>query len=198
KAANGEIWLFCEEIKTCNHIGLLADLIAHRTLLGKQIHSNIRIFAACNPYRIRTKSQSVVGLKTNKRYEEQSNLVYQVKPLPDQILDYVWDYGVLQPEEERRYIKIMVSNSLKDFDTKCSVFADLLFESQAFIREVEEPYSVSLRDVKRAITLVKFFAESLQNRPPIRKNAPRYPPIGEISMPIRCYILALGLCYQSR
>ncbi|RIB19825.1 hypothetical protein C2G38_2141452 [Gigaspora rosea] len=198
KAENGEIWLFFDEINTCNHTGLLADLISHRTLIGKQIHSNIRIFAACNPYRIRTKSQSVVGLKTNKRYEEQSNLVYQVKPLPDQILDYVWDYGVLQPEEELRYIQIMVSNSLKNFDNKCSVFAELLFESQAFIRNVEEPYSVSLRDVKRAITLVKFFAESLQNRPPVRKNAPRYPPIGDISMPIRCYILALGLCYQSR
>ncbi|CAG8529600.1 39208_t:CDS:10, partial [Gigaspora margarita] len=198
KAENGEIWLFFDEINTCNHIGLLADLISHRTLIGKQIHSNIRIFAACNPYRIRTKSQSVVGLKTNKRYEEQSNLVYQVKPLPDQILDYVWDYGVLQPEEELRYIQIMVSNSLKNFDNKCSVFAELLFESQAFIRKVEEPYSVSLRDVKRAITLVNFFADSLQNRPSVRKNAPRYPPIGEISMPIRCYILALGLCYQSR
>ncbi|CAG8443124.1 10027_t:CDS:10 [Scutellospora calospora] len=199
KAENGEIWLFFDEINTCNHIGLLADLIAHRTLLGKQIHSNMRIFAACNPYRIRTKSQSVVGLKTKKRYDEQSNLVYQVKPLPDQILDYVWDYGVLHPEEERRYIQIMVSNSLENFDTKCFIFAKLLFRSQAFIREVEEPYSVSLRDVKRAITLVNFFAESLQNRPPVRKNAPKYPPIGDnISIPTRCYILALGLCYQSR
>ncbi|CAG8523422.1 10645_t:CDS:10, partial [Racocetra fulgida] len=85
----------------------------------------------------------------DKAENEQSNLVYQVKPLPDQILDYVWDYGVLQQEEERRYIEIMVSDSLKDFGHECLVFAELLFESQAFIRDVEEPYSVSLRDRKK-------------------------------------------------
>ncbi|KAF0498185.1 e3 ubiquitin-protein ligase [Gigaspora margarita] len=60
---------------------------------------------ACNPYRKRVKAQSQAGIKTRvRRYEEQSNLVYQVKPLPDQILDYVWDYGVLIPNDEKKYI----------------------------------------------------------------------------------------------
>ncbi|CAI2198422.1 2771_t:CDS:2, partial [Funneliformis geosporum] len=31
-AEKGEIWLFFDEINTCNHIGLLADLISHRML----------------------------------------------------------------------------------------------------------------------------------------------------------------------
>src|ERR1043165_9502958 len=104
KAQAGEIWLFLDEINTCNHLGLLADLIAHRMFDGKQIHPNIRLFAACNPYRIRKKSVSNVGLEVKGvRYEERSRLVYEVKPLPDQILDYVWDYGVLRPEDERSY-----------------------------------------------------------------------------------------------
>ena len=103
-AKNGELWLFFDEINTCNHIGLLSDLIAHRMLEGKQIHPNIRLFSACNPYRLRTRAQSEAGLKTKvKKYEEQSNLVYQVKPLPDQILDYVWDYGILKPKDELNY-----------------------------------------------------------------------------------------------
>src|SRR5438045_7087914 len=90
-ANNSEIWLFFDEINTCNHIGLLADLISHRMLNGNPIDPNIRLFSACNPYRLRTKAQSNVGLGSKvKRYEEQSRLVYQVKPLPDQILDYVW------------------------------------------------------------------------------------------------------------
>src|SRR5436305_8645963 len=80
-ANNSEIWLFFDEINTCNHIGLLADLISHRMLNGKLIHPNIRLFSACNPYRIRTKAQSEAGLTTKvKKYEEQSKLVYQVKP----------------------------------------------------------------------------------------------------------------------
>src|SRR2546429_8531479 len=156
KSEKGEIWLFFYEINTCNHIGLLADLISHRMLNGKPIHPNIRLFSACNPYRLRTRAQSDAGL-TNivKKYEERSNLVYQVKPLPDQILDYVWDYGILKPKEEVKYIEIMVMEQLKDLGDK--VLSECLFVSQEFIRNIESSYSVSLRDVKRAITLVKFF-----------------------------------------
>ncbi|PKK68874.1 hypothetical protein RhiirC2_867041 [Rhizophagus irregularis] len=196
KARNKEIWLFFDEINTCNHIGLLADLIAHRMLDGKPIHPNIRLFAACNPYRLRKKSISNVGIKAkNIRFEEQSRLVYEVKPLPDQILDYVWDYGRLQPNDEKIYIQIMVNDQLDTLGKP--ILSDLLFASQEFIRNVEESYSVSLRDVKRAIKLVKFFHNSLQNRPINQKDNKKshnnYP-----NLDIRSYILALGLCYQSR
>ncbi|CAG8435114.1 11795_t:CDS:10, partial [Scutellospora calospora] len=196
RANNGEIWLFFDEINTCNHIGLLANLIVHRTLQGKLVHPNIRLFAACNPYRKRTRAQSQTGLKNKvKRYEE-SNLVYQVKPLPDQILDYVWDYGVLLPSDEKKYIQIMVESQLGE---RHELFTELLFASQQFIRSIEEDYSVSLRDIKRAIKLVLFFNKSLQDRPRSAKDANRYPnPNSRIGLLIRCYILALGLCYQCR
>ncbi|RHZ83844.1 hypothetical protein Glove_87g84 [Diversispora epigaea] len=198
-AVNGEIWIFFDEINTGDHIGLLADLIAHQMLLGKSIHPNIRLFSACNPYRIRTKSQSQAGLKAKvkvNRYEEQSKLVYQVKPLPDQILDYVWDYGILQKNDEKKYIQIMTHKELKELNHP--VLTELLFGSQEFIRSIEEKYSVSLRDVKRAIKLIKFFNYSLNNRPRRSKNRPKYPNENSIPLPFRCYILALTLCYQSR
>ncbi|CAG8741966.1 13224_t:CDS:2, partial [Dentiscutata heterogama] len=199
-AKNGQVWLFFDEINTCNHIGLLADLIAHRILSGRPIHWNIRLFAACNPYRLRKKSESSVGLEKN--YQEQSKLVYQVHPLPNQILDYVWDYGILKPEDEREYIKIMVKSQIGIYP----VLVDLLSESQKFIRNVEELYTVSLRDVKRAIKLVKWFQKSLKERSPvIRANRISlfmkhwsYPPKDNKKL-IRCsFVLSLGLCYQSR
>ncbi|PKK65362.1 hypothetical protein RhiirC2_68609 [Rhizophagus irregularis] len=196
KAEKGEIWLFFDEINTCNHIGLLADLISRRMLNGKLIHPNIRLFSACNPYRIRKRTTSKTGLINKvKMYEERNHLVYQVKPLPDQILDYVWDYGILKPEDEYRYIQIMAEKELKTLAHP--VFAELLFASQKFTRKVEEPYSVSLRDVKRAITLVKFFYNSLENRPIYRKGH-RYPPPGNPTITTRSYVLALSLCYHSR
>ncbi|RIA83496.1 hypothetical protein C1645_880465, partial [Glomus cerebriforme] len=184
-AKKGEVWLFFDEINTCNHIGLLANLIAHRMLDGKPIHHNIRLFAACNPYRIQPKVL---------RFEEKSKLVYQVNPLPDQILDYVWDYGILKPMEERKYIEIMVNEQLNNLGHQ--VLSECLFMSQDFIRKTEETYSVSLRDVKRAIKLVKFFINSLKDRPPIKTKV--YPGFSDITINIRSYILALGLCYQSR
>ncbi|RHZ80791.1 hypothetical protein Glove_132g18 [Diversispora epigaea] len=197
EAAKGVIWIFFDEINTCDHIGLLADLIAHRMLLGKLIHPNIRLFSACNPYRIRTKSQSQAGLKTKvTRYEEKNKLLYQVKPLPDQILDYVWDYDILQKNDEKKYIQIMTNKELKELNHP--VLTELLFGSQEFTRSIEEPYSVSLRDVKRAIKLIKFFNYSLNNRPRRSKIRPKYPNENSIPLLFRCYILALALCYQSR
>jgi hypothetical protein len=200
EAEKGEIWLLFDEINTSNHIGLLADIIAHRMLYGRPIHHNIRLFAACNPYRIRTKAATTVGLLKPKdlRFEERSKLVYQVKPLPDLILDYVWDYGVLKPVEEAKYIEIMVKELLKDLGHK--VLSECLFFSQEFIRATEESYSVSLRDVKRAIKLVKFFINSLKDRPPIKKHEKiiKYPLPSDITNNVRAYVLALGLCYQSR
>ncbi|CAI2194741.1 3427_t:CDS:2, partial [Funneliformis geosporum] len=130
-----------------------------------------------------------------KNYEEKSNLIYQVKPLPDQILDYVWDYGILKSDDECKYIQIMIDMELKKLASP--VFANLLFASQKFIREVEEPYSVSLRDVKRAIKLVNFFYNSLENRPPLKKGH-KYPTPGNPTITTRSYILALSLCYHSR
>ncbi|CAB4488333.1 unnamed protein product [Rhizophagus irregularis] len=196
KAEKGEIWLFFDGINTCNYIGLLADLISYQMFNGKLIHPNIRLFSACNPYRLRTKSQNEAGLTNRvKKFEERSNLVYQVKPLPDQILDYVWDYGILKPKDEHRYIQIMVEKELKNL--ALPVFVELLFASQNFIRKVEEPYSVSLRDVKRAMKLVIFFYKSLQNRPAYR-NGHVYPPPGNPTILIRSYVLALSLCYHSR
>jgi hypothetical protein len=190
KAEKGEIWLFFDEINTCNHsINLLADLISRRTFNGKPIHPNIRLFSACNPYRIRARISKV------KRYEEQNSLVYPVKPLPEQILDYVWDYGVLRPKDELKYIEIMVEKELKKLGHP--LFVELLFASQKFIRKVEEPYDVSLRDVKRAITLVKFFYNSLENRPAYKKGH-KYPPPGSPTIVARSYVLALSLCYHSR
>ncbi|KAF0525877.1 e3 ubiquitin-protein ligase [Gigaspora margarita] len=189
-AQHREVWLFFDEINTCNHIGLLADLIAHRILLGNEIHQNIRLFAACNPYRLRQKSDTQAGLLA-KRYEEQSRLAYQVHPLPDQILDYVWDYGVLKASDEKIYIDIMVKKFLQDLGTE--LFAELLVASQEFTRNNEGVHSVSLRDVKRAIILVKFFNKSFKN--PHRKYLFGWGVQDDIT---RSYILALSLCYQIR
>ncbi|CAG8532688.1 1347_t:CDS:2, partial [Dentiscutata heterogama] len=210
-AEEGEIWLFFDEINTCNHIGIIADLIAHRLLLGKEIHKNIRLFAACNPYRFRQKADTQAGLLTD-RYEEKNSLVYQVRPLPDQILDYVWDYGVLKPSNEKIYINIMIKKSQKNLQ-KADLFTELLFASQEFVRTHEGVHSVSLRDVKRAIIIFKFFCKSFDERQKIAEklfeqnvrskifrlasDIKSYFEGGPNNI-IKSYILALSLCYQVR
>jgi hypothetical protein len=194
KSEKEEIWLLFDEINTCNHLGLFADLISNRMFQGKLIHSNIRLFAICNPYRPRVQSED--GRVTNiKKYKERGDLIYQVNPLPEQISDYMWNYDVLRPKDEYRYIQIMVKNELKELAQP--VLIELIFASQKFIRNVEEPYSVSLRDVKRAITLVKFFYNSLNNRPAYKKGH-KYPSDERTALMNRSYVLALSICYHAR
>jgi hypothetical protein len=161
---------------------------------GTPIHSNIRLFATCNPYRSRVQNDDD-RITNIKKYKERGDLIYQVKPLPEQISDYTWNYDVLKPKDEYRYIQIMVKNELKGLSQPLLV--ELLFASQKFIRKVEEPYSVSLRDVKRAITLVKFFYNSLNNRPSYKKGH-KYPPDGNPALINRSYVLAISICYHFR
>ena len=42
KAEEGETWLLFDEINTCDHLGLLVDLISRRIFMGRLIHQNIR------------------------------------------------------------------------------------------------------------------------------------------------------------
>ncbi|CAB4443214.1 unnamed protein product [Rhizophagus irregularis] len=196
KAEGAEIWILFDEINTCSHLGLLADIISNRKFKDKFIHPNIRLFATCNPYRCRKRIQSESSKDKRHDDENQINLVYQVKPLPDQILDYVWDFGIIKPNDEYKYIQIMVEKELKN-NLAHPVFFELLFTSQKFIRKVGEQYNVSLRDVKRAIKLVKFFYNSLENRPVYRKGH-IYPPSSNPTIRTRSYVLALSLCYHSR
>ena len=86
-------------------------------------------------------------------------LVYRVHPMPQAMLDYVWDYGQLAKQDERSYITNMLSDSLLP-----SLEAALVFESQTFIRQEEEDCSVSLRDVRRFHKLVGWFYKTRQAR----------------------------------
>ncbi|PKC00365.1 hypothetical protein RhiirA5_505219 [Rhizophagus irregularis] len=169
KAEKGETWILFYEINTCNHLGLFADLISNKKYKDKPIHPNIRLFATCNPYRFRTGIQSEAS--KDKQYDEN-----KVKPLPDQILDYVCDYGILNPQD---YAFISFIHSMVDDELNIladPVFLELLFASQKFIRKVEERYS---------------------NRPIYRKGH-TYPPAGNPTIKTRSYVLALSLCYHSR
>ncbi|RUP51300.1 LOW QUALITY PROTEIN: hypothetical protein BC936DRAFT_148836 [Jimgerdemannia flammicorona] len=191
KATEGTVWVFWDEVNTCNHLSFVVDIICHRMFLGRPVSRSMKFFAACNPYRLRSDgigNAGTAGLQVqNKRYEEKSPLVYQVLPLPEIALDYVWDFGSLLPQDEQAYIKIMTKT--KELG---ALFAVLLFESQQFMREVDGPYSVSLRDVKRAVALSDFFLDSFVKRwGNIEKSKAK-------GNRVKAMVLALGLSYQFR
>ena len=43
--------LFFDEANTTEHINLIKEIMCDRTMFGKEIHKDLRIVAACNPYK---------------------------------------------------------------------------------------------------------------------------------------------------
>ena len=153
------LWIFLDEINTCNDLGFIKTVICDRFLSGLEIPSDVYFFAACNPYK-RMKRQdhaNIIGLQSARSLRMTDNLVYRVKPLPESMLDYVWDFGALIPSDEKRYIVALIKD-IPEMDTNMKkLFCNLVSQSQQFIRETYGNSSVSMRDVRRCKILIRWF-----------------------------------------
>lgn len=132
---SNRVVLFLDEINTCNCMGLFKEIVCDRSINGFPLLDNIKIIAACNPYRLRsTKSlyggEEMAGLAfelfpgkhngAGQRAENVGtgikdplrNLVYRVHPLPESMIDYIFDFGALSAETERLYIHAMLLEQL--------------------------------------------------------------------------------------
>ena len=158
-----QMWIFLDEINTCDHLGLISDIMCHHSLLGRPLSKKLVFLAACNPYKKRPAEHiETAGLEGKNITDEYSKLVYRVHPLPEAMTDYVWDYGSLAPKDERDYIKRMVKGLPAQYD---DMLVDLLTASQDFIRNAEKnPFCVSLRDVHRCIRLIGWFQDMMKKR----------------------------------
>lgn len=186
------VWLFLDEINTCDHLGLVCDVICHHHCKGKRLAPNLKIIAACNPYRLRSdKSILTSGLQGKIKTDHLSRLVYRVHPLPETMIDYVWDYGSLQKQDEKSYIERMVQGVFQK-ERFVKLFVHLLIMSQQFVKDEEgSECCVSLRDVERCRRLAAWFVKTLQEK----ENYKIYSPNKIESSSI---ILALSICYHSR
>lgn len=203
EAENGkDVWVFLDEINTCEYLGTINEIICHRSINGKQLSPNLVFIAACNPYRLRPAgSISTAGLSGKTVTDEYSRLVYRVHPLPETMIDYVWDYGSLSEDDERAYICRMVERITGN---PSDLLVDLLCTSQENIRQVDgSPHCVSLRDAHRCLVLVKWFKETLNQRSALPclkfEGSSKYLKVARsFSNRERSFVLALAHCYQSR
>ena len=200
-----QMWICLDEINTCDHLGLINDIMCHHSLFGRPLSKNLVFLATCNPYKLRSEDHiKTAGLEGKNITDQYSKLVYRVYPLPEAMIDYVWDFGSLGPKDERAYIERMVGDlSEKD------MVVDLLVASQTFIRKAEENnFCVSLRDVNRCIRLIKWF-EKMRNKPQkanantntCAEHLKEYQRMSEeySEKPmIKSIVLALAHCYLSR
>ena len=108
------VWCFLDEINTCDSLGLFKEMICDKSMKGRSLPDNLVLLAACNPYRYQPKTSKVSsGLQLAGAATEGDKLVYVVRQLPETLYDFIWDYGTLNKEEEKRYIESMLKKSFE-------------------------------------------------------------------------------------
>jgi E3 ubiquitin-protein ligase RNF213 len=94
-------------------------------------------------------------------------LLYTVHPLPDNVIEYVWDFGALNDNDLRRYIQEMVTKAKVE---NIDMITEMLVAAHKYFKINEDSSSVSLRDISRFIILYNWFAKSLKDKKDIARQ----------------------------
>ena len=171
------VWVFFDEINTCNSLGLISEIMCKHTYLGKKIMDNIVFLAACNPYKTISKKMKECGLTyyNMEKDNKLNNLVYSVNILPHSLLNFIFDFGSLQKNDEEKYISNTIQSVLSSFKKENIINIDEdnfnLLEKEIiesiiichdFIRSKYDKSSVSLREIRRFSIFFKYFINYLK------------------------------------
>jgi hypothetical protein len=104
-----KLWLFFDEFNTTENLGLICEMLSERTIMGKPIPDNMCLLAACNPFKLRKnipKFGENVGIYRAKGKNRMGKnlLTYTVYPIPENIIENVWDFGALKEKDVSKYI----------------------------------------------------------------------------------------------
>ena len=230
--------LFFDEANTTEAMGLIKEVMCDKRINGRKVEglgSSLQVIAACNPYRKHTpemiKRLEEAGLgyhvKSDKTQDKLGyiplrQLVYRVRTLPDSMKALVWDFGQLDQNIEKLYVRQIVNRHLEEIRQSITdvqgvvdirgvvdIVTNVLAAAQGFMKlQKDECSFVSLRDVERAMIVMVWFYnlctstnlekalnakhETSQDKMPAERRRP------SLDKLTRSIVLALGVCYQAR
>ncbi|XP_039595909.1 E3 ubiquitin-protein ligase rnf213-alpha isoform X2 [Polypterus senegalus] len=210
--------LFFDEANTTEAVSSIKEVLCDKTAEGYPLiaNSGLQIIAACNPYRKHTdemiKRLESAGLGYRVRAEETEEklgsiplrqLVYRVQALPPSMIPLVWDFGQLNDQTEKIYIKQIVQrlvHSVSIMENYTDIITDVLSTSQHFMRQRSDECSfVSLRDVERCMAVFEWFFKNhvmllnaFLGKISQGRNKPQ-----ERDPIIWSLVMAVGVCYHA-
>ena len=142
--------------------------------------AGVRVLAAANPYRRRAAISTASGddedgargpglvynggdNAASAAFDPMDGLVYRVHPLPPSLLEFAFDFGALSDDAEELYATHMVNARFsKATRAERRALTVLLVAAQRELRRAEgDASAVSLRDLRRALDLTRFFARAI-------------------------------------
>ncbi|CAE7943225.1 rnf213a [Symbiodinium sp. KB8] len=174
------VWAFLDEVNTCEHMGLITEVLCHHRALGESLPDSLTLLAACNPYRKKPElsgheqaAQQALTLSDSSQRRSHSELVYSVQELPEALYDYLYDFGFLGEPEEESYVRSMVNQKFHTLPQYLAYWpgclTELIVASQRFTAQNQPACLLSLRDVKRCVELVYWFKDHLKYRTEARR-----------------------------
>ena len=192
KNSDEELWLFFDEINTCLSLSLITEIFINRTYSGKKISENIRLIGACNPYRKRKGNKEKCGLSFSD--DNDNEFVYLVEPLPQSLLYYVFSFGSIDDEDEKKYIYSIIENLFtKEEKNIHEITKEAISKCHVYLRNIYDSSVVSLREIARFSKCVEFFMEYFT-----KKNKFEDRPNNIKNNKIRSIICSIFLCYYIR
>jgi len=97
--------------------------------------------------------------------------MYTVHPIPENIIENVWDFGALQDKDAQKYINQMLT---KAAIKNVPMITSMLLACHSYFKKNEDNSSVSLRDVARFIILSQWFKKSIEEKKRLEKDEGRW------------------------
>ena len=189
---NEELWVFFDEMNTCLSLSLLTEIFINRTYNGNKLSDNIRLIGACNPYRRRKGNKEKCGISISE--DNDKELVYLVQPLPQSLLYYVFSFGRIDDNDEKKYIHSIIEKLFsKDEKHLYELTTEAISECHKYLRKTYDASVVSLREIARFSKCMEFFQKyfSFKNENEGRNN-------NERNNKIRSIICSIYICYYIR
>jgi MoxR-like ATPase len=140
------VWVFFDEFNTSSLQSIVAEVMVDRVCSIdnsiRRVPDNVVFISCCNPYRKKTQREDI-GLAPTKT---ETSLSHRVNPVPDRLLNYVWDFGQLTEEDDKAHIRNMVMEAQAKVTQKIEEYdssPDFLFgnggdDGGASTRDVQE------------------------------------------------------------
>ena len=208
-----ETILFFDEANTSQAINTIKTVICDQIIDGSPIPKDLglRFIAAINPYKkhsdhmIEKLENAGLGYHINASETTQKlgsvpmrRLVYRVNEIPPSLFPFVWDFGSLDTQTEKKYISQMVKKWMSKFDVEGleQNLANLLSACQEFMRtQNDECAFVSLRDVERTLTILGWFHKNSENIAEKLQYKSKFPKMDILYLNL---LLAIGASYYVR
>lgn len=157
---NKDIWIFFDELNTVDSMALITEIFINRSFNAINLEENIKIIGACNPYRYAKEDKIKLGLQHPNEEDEKNKLVYLVNPLPQSLLYYVFNFGYLEENDEKKYISKIINNLFTKEEKELKRITEkIIIECHKHLRETFDPSVVSLREMTRFTKCCEFFLE---------------------------------------